>query len=657
MSKMGRLVRRGNVYYHRASIPTDIKDTYPKSEETFSLKTRDYREAVKLVRVAAVEVDLKFEEHRRKIAGQRLAQQARAVVEAEQKAKARVKPEEKPKPKNSEQARPRAKECEAPKAKPQAKAVSSNPQDGDKKTEGEFNLKSLGNGNITSSHRFNDLPSIRMLLGDALRMPELTMDQINQIVHNFIVRDLNEFENWKIDRERPLTEQEIDRYFDNLDVCDFVIMEPVNSSDYTQFQHVAKDELKRIGLSLPTSSLSFKRLAWELTKAIQKVNRIKMDRLHGRYGDQYADPQYGSYLPMGEKKPKSKKPEVETTITMRKAVDKFTKHKVRTGAWNKGTIMDLNPKIELFLQVVGEKTLVSELTLPQVRRYANKVYGLSGKTTGSKITPKAIINHFSIIKALLTWLKGQGYGLRDGLKGVLVVEGKKRKHSSPIKAYTSQDLYKLFVESRWYAEDLINKRHPSKFWVPLLALFTGARLEEIAQLLTADIRQVEGIWCMDINNNLPPQAGKSRGLKKSVKTEAGERKIPLHPFLLDDLHFLDYVQGVDPNGRLWPELKLSTAKQKYSYAIGQWWSRLKKEAGFGNDKNFHSLRHTFTNCCKQSDIDRSKTKEVLGHEQQDITWGTYAEKYSVKILYADVISRIDFGVDLSSLKNSKFVKK
>ncbi|KIX15207.1 DUF6538 domain-containing protein [Dethiosulfatarculus sandiegensis] len=86
MSKMGRLVRGGNVYYHRASIPADIKDSYPKSEKTFSLKTRDYREAVKLVRVAAVEVDLKFEEHRRKIAGQRLVQQARAVVEAEQRA-------------------------------------------------------------------------------------------------------------------------------------------------------------------------------------------------------------------------------------------------------------------------------------------------------------------------------------------------------------------------------------------------------------------------------------------------------------------------------------------------------------------------------------------------------------------------------------------
>ncbi|MDX9860435.1 MAG: hypothetical protein RBS99_05910 [Rhodospirillales bacterium] len=53
------------MYYHRAAIPVDIADTYPKTEETFSLKTPDYQEALKLVRVAAVEVDKRFEQHRR----------------------------------------------------------------------------------------------------------------------------------------------------------------------------------------------------------------------------------------------------------------------------------------------------------------------------------------------------------------------------------------------------------------------------------------------------------------------------------------------------------------------------------------------------------------------------------------------------------------
>jgi len=62
-----RLYRRGATYYLRPAITIDIKDTYPKSEETFSRNTKDHAEAIKLVRVAAVKVDRKFEAHRRNI--------------------------------------------------------------------------------------------------------------------------------------------------------------------------------------------------------------------------------------------------------------------------------------------------------------------------------------------------------------------------------------------------------------------------------------------------------------------------------------------------------------------------------------------------------------------------------------------------------------
>ncbi|WP_319531357.1 site-specific integrase [uncultured Cohaesibacter sp.] len=66
MSGHPRLYRRNATYYHRAAIPVDIKDTYPKTEETFSLNTKDYKEALKLVRVAAVDVDKKFDDHRQR---------------------------------------------------------------------------------------------------------------------------------------------------------------------------------------------------------------------------------------------------------------------------------------------------------------------------------------------------------------------------------------------------------------------------------------------------------------------------------------------------------------------------------------------------------------------------------------------------------------
>ncbi|MCC5989380.1 MAG: hypothetical protein JJT95_17045 [Pararhodobacter sp.] len=62
-----RLYRRNAVYYHRAAIPTDIADSYPKTAETFSLRTKDYGEALQRVRVAAVEVDQRFAAHRAEV--------------------------------------------------------------------------------------------------------------------------------------------------------------------------------------------------------------------------------------------------------------------------------------------------------------------------------------------------------------------------------------------------------------------------------------------------------------------------------------------------------------------------------------------------------------------------------------------------------------
>ena len=65
MSAHSRLDRRGAVYYHRAAVPKDIIDSYGKVEETFSLKTKDLNEALRLVRIKAVEVDRKFDDHRK----------------------------------------------------------------------------------------------------------------------------------------------------------------------------------------------------------------------------------------------------------------------------------------------------------------------------------------------------------------------------------------------------------------------------------------------------------------------------------------------------------------------------------------------------------------------------------------------------------------
>lgn len=84
MSGHTRLYRRGATYYHRAAIPVDLQGKYPKypkTEETFSLRTKDYNEALKRVRIAAVEVDRKFDAHRRLIQQQERLQSQPALKE------------------------------------------------------------------------------------------------------------------------------------------------------------------------------------------------------------------------------------------------------------------------------------------------------------------------------------------------------------------------------------------------------------------------------------------------------------------------------------------------------------------------------------------------------------------------------------------------
>ena len=78
----------------------------------------------------------------------------------------------------------------------------------------------------------------------------------------------------------------------------------------------------------------------------------------------------------------------------------------------------------------------------------------------------------------------------------------------------------------------VNK--PERYWVTLLSAYSGARLNEVCQLNVSDIQKTDGIWALNLNADSDD---------KSIKTEAGNRIIPLHPKLID-LGLLDYVKQI-----------------------------------------------------------------------------------------------------------------
>jgi integrase len=119
------------------------------------------------------------------------------------------------------------------------------------------------------------------------------------------------------------------------------------------------------------------------------------------------------------------------------------------------------------------------------------------------------------------------------------------------------------------------------YWIPLLGLYTGARIGELCQLRVRDVIVSEGIPVLSINEE-------AEGAK--VKSEAGIREVPIHSELLR-LGFLQYVDSLRTAGedRLWPALKFR--KGKPGGYFSSWFGETRRALAEGVP-DFHSLRHT-----------------------------------------------------------------
>jgi integrase len=212
--------------------------------------------------------------------------------------------------------------------------------------------------------------------------------------------------------------------------------------------------------------------------------------------------------------------------------------------------------------------------------------------------------------------------------------------------FTHEDLVKL-CHSAEYIED--THKDPYAFWMPILALHTGCRLEELAQLYLDDLREVDGVWVFDINNKQD----------KRLKTKAGVRLIPIHPFLLD-LGIVRYADSLRKQGhvRLFPELRRK--RDGYGQAVSGWFAKYKVQCGIniaGEKKDFHSFRHTFANILKQHHtVDGVMISEILGHEVGSITMGRYGKRYSPRMLLEEAVMKVSYGVDLGHLKESQYAR-
>lgn len=181
--------------------------------------------------------------------------------------------------------------------------------------------------------------------------------------------------------------------------------------------------------------------------------------------------------------------------------------------------------------------------------------------------------------------------------------------------FTEEELAKIFG-APWFKTGQGEKTkagtyrtfQPFHYWLPLLGLCTGARINELAQLHLDDVGQDGDVWYIDINRKTED---------KSLKNEWSARKVPLHSRLIE-LGFVEWCAALREAGykRLFPELSWNPTN-RYAKDPIRVMSQYLESLGMPRDgtKVFHSFRHGINNALqKQTSMPDWMRKRFMGHE-------------------------------------------
>ena len=166
-------------------------------------------------------------------------------------------------------------------------------------------------------------------------------------------------------------------------------------------------------------------------------------------------------------------------------------------------------------------------------------------------------------------------------------------------------------------------------WIPLIGMFTGAGLEEIAQLRSEDVKDEDGIAYLHVRDI-------AEGTK--LKNAASRRRVPIHPEL-ERAGFLHYVEQIRGQGSEWlfPALKPDRDGVR-SANWSKWWGRYVRGKRVGitdSTKVFHSMRHGFKDACEEAELPDKVARALMGHKIYDVhdQYGRLGRRPPLKRLY------------------------
>ncbi len=131
------------------------------------------------------------------------------------------------------------------------------------------------------------------------------------------------------------------------------------------------------------------------------------------------------------------------------------------------------------LQTLNRIVNPSDLTTEMVRKWIQWMRG--------QVVPTTVLSNLKLIKAILKTGVAEGL-LKENVAETLTVTAEEVEGYLP---FTEEEIHRILKATENHLVDY-------QKWLPRLALYSGARIEELAQLRKKDVRTINGVLCLDI---------------------------------------------------------------------------------------------------------------------------------------------------------------
>lgn len=320
---------------------------------------------------------------------------------------------------------------------------------------------------------------------------------------------------------------------------------------------------------------------------------------------------------------------IPTSRDIRQLFETYLREKFPKIAHN--ALLDRRRTIEQFVEVSGLHD-VSAYRKVHVTAYKAALLGLPvnagrdypSKTmrevielapaTAKRLAPKTVKSRLSILGSFGRWLSENVDGIDDA--NFRTTAPVTKKPESVVREFSDAEVCAILQCPAFTGcESERNQQafgtyqiRDYRFWLPLMAAYTGCRLNELTQLRTDDVVQLDDIWALRITD---------AGEGQSLKTKASERLVPLHTALIH-AGLPGFAESVRKEGHddLFWDIPVGRNGRR-SEAAGKWFRKLLVRIGVktrAERGGLHRFRHSVVQKLRNQGHSDAEIALIVGHE-------------------------------------------